>query len=89
MLYLKATECGRTGAINSSESLSQIDEWLNEGRPLFSKSSLRNIQEQLQQPLKKGDRIRILDLSDVPVFFEVKTGDCQVHLGVGDIVYTA
>ncbi|BCS17338.1 uncharacterized protein APUU_10166S [Aspergillus puulaauensis] len=45
--------------------------------------------EQLQRPLKKGDKIRILDLLDVPVFFEVKTDDFQAHRRIGNVVYTA
>lgn len=89
MLYLTTEECDWAGTVDFSDSLSQLDRCFNEGEPFFSKSSLGDIQEQLQQPLDKGDRIRILDLHGVPVFFGVKTGDCQAHLDVGDTVYTA
>lgn len=89
MLYLTTEECDRVGTVDSSDSLSQLDRRFNEGEQFFTKSSLGDIQEQLQQPLDKGDRIQILDLHGVPVFFGVKTGDCQAHLDVGDTVYTA
>lgn len=89
MLYLTTGVRDRAATVDISESLSQLDEWFNEGKPFFSRNSLRHIQDQLQRPLNKGDKIRILDLLDVPVFFEAKRGDYRAHLGIGNVVYTA
>ncbi|KAL3447221.1 hypothetical protein BJX65DRAFT_308281 [Aspergillus insuetus] len=60
-----------------AQAQSQIDEWLNTGKPFFPRDAIQAIHDQLCGPIARGDEILVKALDDATMAFEVRTGSTK------------
>ncbi|GFF53100.1 hypothetical protein IFM58399_09484 [Aspergillus lentulus] len=74
---LRDGEDGDEREPTESEAIANIDQWYQEGRPLFPRDSLQDVRDQLRKPLKKGDSIYVKAFDGSIYEWPVKTGDIK------------
>ncbi|KAH8694031.1 hypothetical protein BGW36DRAFT_430055 [Talaromyces proteolyticus] len=59
---------------SAAEAISKIKEWHASSKPFLTKEAIRDINRQINQNPKKGDKISVVGLDGVRVDFDVETG---------------
>jgi hypothetical protein len=68
-------------ATSEAEVASNLDVWYAAGKPIFTKESIRKVQERIDSDLKVGDHISVVGLDGVNVEFDVETGNTHCWPG--------